>query len=182
MSVFGLEHGRAAYAADFAFYALLISAMAALLVVDTSRGQWPLLCAWSLLGVLLWTLMEYLLHRFLLHQVQPFRRWHLEHHERPGALIATPTTVTAVLFLILVFLPAQQALDLPCGTALTGGILIGFLGFSIAHHAVHHWRGQGAWFRRRKTLHALHHHGSEAQNFGVTTDVWDRVFGTLSTR
>lgn len=58
--------------------------------------------------------------------------------------------------------------------------MTGFLAFSVTHHAVHCWRAQGAWLRRRKQLHALHHHGKAERCYGVTTALWDRAFGTLT--
>jgi sterol desaturase/sphingolipid hydroxylase (fatty acid hydroxylase superfamily) len=36
----------------------------------------------------------------------------------------------------------------------------------------------GSYFYAAKRRHALHHHVCPDQNFGVTTDFWDAVFGT----
>jgi len=41
----------------------------------------------AVLGLAAWTLIEYALHRFVLHGLQPFARWHADHHRRPSALI-----------------------------------------------------------------------------------------------
>ncbi len=41
-------------------------------------------------GLAVWTLAEYLLHRFILHRIEPFRRWHLEHHWHPEVPMRTP--------------------------------------------------------------------------------------------
>jgi hypothetical protein len=65
------------------------------------------LVALALLGLVAWTLLEYALHRFVLHGLQPFRTWHAEHHRRPRALIGTPTILSATLIAALGGHPAS---------------------------------------------------------------------------
>ena len=43
-------------------------------------------------------------------------------------------------------------------TALTFGVLVGYLFYTAVHHATHHWRVNGDWFKQRKRWHALHHY------------------------
>ena len=57
---------------------------------------WPAgAVGWKVAGALLaglvaWTLLEYVLHRFVLHGVEPFRAWHLAHHRNPTQPIRVP--------------------------------------------------------------------------------------------
>ena len=177
MSLFTLEHSKAAYGADFALYAIAVVAMVALLLAGP-RQHWLENAMLVLAGLASWTLIEYALHRFVLHGLPPFRHWHAEHHLRPTALICAPTILSATLIVTLVFLPAL-ALGGPWrACALTLGMLTGYLAYAIAHHATHHWRAGNAWLARRKRWHALHHHSEQARCFGVTTSFWDHVFGT----
>ena len=182
MPIFKLEHSRLGYWADFAFYAVASLTLVSRLVVLGPRARLPHLAGLVLLGLASWTLMEYVLHRFVMHQLPPFKRWHGEHHDRPMALISSPTYFTALLFAVLVFLPALWLADAWGATALTCGLMMGFLAFSVMHHAVHHWRASNPWFKSLKRLHALHHHSGSACCYGVTTLFWDRVFGTLKPR
>lgn len=179
MGLLTTEHGRAAYLADFIVYGVASGALAALLVMAGPRERWPELVSLSLLGLVTWTLLEYGLHRFVLHGLEPFRSWHAEHHRRPRALIGTPTILSATLIAALVFLPALLLGDLWRASALTFGLLTGYLIYAIVHHATHHWRSGGAWTSQRKRTHALHHSpvGPPAR-YGVTSGFWDRVFGT----
>ena len=63
--------------------------------------------------------------------------------------------------------------------ALTLGVLTGYLGYTITHHMTHHSRADNAWVKRRKRWHALHHRKlHEPGHYGVTTGVWDRMFGS----
>ena len=180
MSVFALEHGKAAYRADFVLYAAVVTGLATFLLYADPHGQRLQSLAWTLLGLASWTAIEYALHRYVLHSLQPFTRWHAEHHQRPTALICAPTILSGSLIGTLVFLPGWLMLGLWSACALTLGVLIGYLAYAVTHHATHHWRAESAWLKRRKRWHALHHHGGDRQGcYGVTSAFWDHVFGSV---
>ena len=178
MGLFTLEHSQGAYRADFVLYGSAVLLLAAYLLLEGPRAQWPQMAAFVLAGLAGWSLIEYLLHRFVLHGVQPFQGWHAEHHQRPTALICAPTILSAALILTLVFLPTLLVSNLWRACALTLGVLAGYLAYAVVHHATHHWRADNAWLRQRKRWHALHHHAHAPHCFGVTSGFWDRVFGS----
>jgi sterol desaturase/sphingolipid hydroxylase (fatty acid hydroxylase superfamily) len=65
------------------------------------------------------------------------------------------------------------------GTAATAGLVCGYLWYVLVHYAAHHWQPRpGSYLYRTRMRHAQHHHQSEQGNFGVTTSLWDHVFGT----
>jgi sterol desaturase/sphingolipid hydroxylase (fatty acid hydroxylase superfamily) len=171
MGLLTTEHGKAGYLADFVVYAMASTVLAVLLAVVAPYERRTELLALALLGLVTWTLVEYVLHRFVLHGIQPFQAWHAEHHRRPRALIGTPTILSAALIAALVFLPA-----------LTFGLLTGYLVYALVHHAAHHWRADTAWLRQIKRHHALHHSPvAAAARYGVTSALWDIVFRTTGT-
>ncbi len=179
MHLFSLEHSRSAYRADIAIYGTASLALATLLAVAAPREQCLEAAAIVLLGLAGWTLVEYVLHRFVLHGLPPFKAWHAEHHRRPAALICTPTNLSAALIAALVFLPVLAVGEVWQACALTLGVLNGYLAYAVTHHAIHHWRTDIAWLRRRKRWHALHHHlPAQSGHFGVTSAFWDHVFGS----
>ncbi|SEQ41180.1 Fatty acid hydroxylase superfamily protein [Solimonas aquatica] len=179
MRLFALEHGKVAYYADFALYGSALAVLTTLLLVAGPRGQAAGLCALVLLGLCTWSLMEYLVHRFILHGMQPFRRWHAEHHRRPTALVGAPTVLSAMLFVMLVFLPAAALAGRWQACALLLGVLIGYQSYAMTHHAIHLWRSNQAWLQRRRRWHGLHHRrGGQATHYGVTTAFWDQLFGS----
>lgn len=179
MGLLSFEHGRAAYRADFALYAAAITGLALLLITQSPSGRGVVLLAVLLAGALAWSPIEYGLHRFVLHGVPPFRRWHAQHHARPGALICTPTLLSATLVGLFIFLPAALLGDRWLACALTLGLLLGYLAYAVTHHAIHHGAIDGAWLRRRRRWHALHHRrGGGTACYGVTGEFWDRRLGT----
>jgi sterol desaturase/sphingolipid hydroxylase (fatty acid hydroxylase superfamily) len=176
MALFSVEHGKAAYWADFAIYGVAVAMLAVVLAVYAPRAHWAGLASSVVLGFAAWTLLEYALHRFVLHGLEPFLSWHAEHHARPTALMSTPTLLSVALVALLVFLPVLWAAGLWRAAAFTLGVTGGYLAYALTHHATHHWRSRGAWMTRRKRWHALHHH--TAGCYGVSTSFWDRVFGS----
>lgn len=179
MGLFSIEHSRAAYRADFWLYGVAVTLLSAVLLLGAPAGMSLELLLLAGAGGALWTLGEYLLHRFVLHGLPPFRRWHAEHHQRPTALIGSPTILSASLIVLMVFLPAWWWSDVWAAIAFSLGVTAGYLGYSVMHHAMHHWRSERPWFRNRQRCHALHHRRQGPPGcYGVTTSVWDRVFGT----
>jgi cyclopropane-fatty-acyl-phospholipid synthase len=178
-----MEHGKAAYRADFALYATAAVALAVFLYVAGPQSLRLDFLAMVCVGLLSWTAIEYLLHRFVLHGLAPFKRWHEAHHQRPTALICAPTILSASLILVLVFLPVLALGGVWNACGLTLGMLTGYLFYAITHHATHHWPAQSAWLKRRKRWHALHHHNTgQLAGFGVTSAFGDHVFGSAMPR
>lgn len=179
MRLFSLRQDRALVRADFAFYGLAVAASAAALPILLPAGQAAHAAAWAGAGLGGWTLAEYLLHRYVLHGLQPFKRWHALHHAHPRALIATPTLLTAAMFALLVAAPAGYLLAPWRATGLMLGVMAGYLVYIVMHHAMHHMPGRAAWLRRHRRRHALHHaHGGAC--YGVSVGLWDHVFGSAA--
>ncbi|TEL23106.1 sterol desaturase family protein, partial [Pseudomonas aeruginosa] len=158
MPLFKLEHSKLVHRTDIAFYVvgvLVLAVWLGLFCPAELRLECLLLAA---LGLVAWSLLEYLLHRFVLHGLSPFRQWHQSHHQRPGALIGLSTLSSAALFIGLVYLPALLALGPWRGSSLALGIMSGYLAYILTHHAVHHFDHSGnAWLARRQLCHHLHH-------------------------
>lgn len=142
-------------------------------------------------GLLLWTFVEYAVHRWLMHQTRTklLRKiWiatHRDHHRMQamddpshrslsvavsGSLLAGSLAGCAFVFTSVVPL------------AITAGFALGFWSYETLHFAQHDPRisreVQGSWFARRQSSHANHHFERMNANFGFTTSLWDRVFGT----
>ena len=179
MRFFTLEHSKASHLADVAAYLGAIVFGFWLLLKFGPKGEWLEIGALIASGLIAWSFLEYVLHRFVLHGIEPFRRWHIAHHDRPHALIGTPTLFSATLILAFIFFPAFMISNLWIGTGLTLGVVMGYLGYSCTHHAVHHWRPHTFWLKNRKRAHATHHAKTGCQ-YGVTSAFWDYVFGSFS--
>ncbi|GCL61811.1 sterol desaturase family protein [Pseudaquabacterium pictum] len=184
MGLLSLEHSPTVYWADFAWHAALalglaVAVGAGMPATPVATGLGPAL-ALAAAGAAAWTLAEYLLHRFVLHGLPPFKAWHVLHHQRPRALICGPTLLSSTLIGGLVFVPAWWLLGAAHAQALTLGLVLGYLAYGVVHHGAHHGGG-GAWMRARRRWHALHHHAPAPGGYGVSTGLWDHVFATVPT-
>ena len=177
---FTFENSRLRYACDFIIYGVLLTFLFGFIVEDLRRT--PLLIGIVLAGWASWTLTEYLLHRFVLHGVQPFRRWHEMHHAHPQALITIATLLSLTLFAVLIFVPAMLLLGVHHAAQFLFGMIAGYFFYATVHHADHHWHASLPFFKRSKQWHSLHHRSEIPICFGVTTQFWDDCFGTDDTQ
>lgn len=130
-------------------------------------------------GLAAWTLIEYVLHRVLFHHAPILSGIHEQHHDEPQELIGTPAWASALIGLIAVAGPCCALLGFDLGTAATAGLVAGYLWYVFVHYATHHWQPpRDSYLYRARLRHARHHFQSHSGNFGVTTALWDHVFGT----
>lgn len=142
-----------------------------------------------LAGAFAWTLGEYVIHRFLMHELRgrglPSRE-HLVHHADPEENPGRPllSWVGIVVVGAVLFGPAGVALGARLGAPLVGlalyaGWLVGYGAYEQVHNRAHTHAPRGAYGRWVRSHHFHHHHGHPLANHGVTSPLWDRVFGTL---
>lgn len=171
-----------AFFLDFVIYPPVILASLYLAFADADAGQVLGGIAMVLAGGILWTLAEYLIHRFAFHHVPLLKPVHMAHHHAPRELNGTPTLLTVLIFVVGVYVPLGAMIGWRMAAAATAGVMLGYLAYVSVHYVVHHMGSGGLRpLRRLIKLHAVHHHDTE-HNFGVTSDFWDRVFGTLAKR
>jgi sterol desaturase/sphingolipid hydroxylase (fatty acid hydroxylase superfamily) len=139
-----------------------------------------------LLGLFLWTLTEYVLHRFVFHfhpktafGQKIFFVFHGVHHDYPNdsKRLVMPPAVSIPLAIIFYFLfrGIVGAHFLP---PFFGGFLIGYLVYDTSHYAFHHFRVHGKTLEYLKRHHTRHHYMNPDINYGVSSPLWDFVFGT----
>jgi sterol desaturase/sphingolipid hydroxylase (fatty acid hydroxylase superfamily) len=169
---------KAGYYADYVVYPVLLVPLAAVAVVERDPGARIIWGAVFCCGVIVFTLLEYLTHRLLLHRVPPFSDMHDVHHRHPTADIGIPVWMSAAAG-GTVFAALWLGPGLNIASGITAGLVVGYLWFGVLHHAVHRWRARdGSYLHRAKRRHSRHHNETRPCNFGVTTPYWDRVFGT----
>jgi sterol desaturase/sphingolipid hydroxylase (fatty acid hydroxylase superfamily) len=132
----------------------------------------------ALFGWFCWTLLEYIVHRVALHHMVWFRDLHAAHHAEPRSYIGTPTPLSVIIFYVLGYIPATLMVGRAAASGWMSGLLAGYLSYVVVHWAVHHVNSNFILMRWLKRQHALHHHRAQDRNFGVTTPIWDWVFGT----
>jgi sterol desaturase/sphingolipid hydroxylase (fatty acid hydroxylase superfamily) len=169
---------RSAFFADFYVYPAAAAALITLALTSDPQ-RWMTIALGVLGGFCLWTLVEYLLHRYVLHHVKWVAEQHDVHHHDQKALVGTPTWFSILAFLAFVTLPAILIGGIEIAAGFTAGMMLGYLWYVTAHYGIHHWPVKSpGYLAQLKRRHALHHHVDELGNFGVTSGVWDHVFRT----
>lgn len=141
-------------------------------------------------GVLSFSLLEYLLHRFLFHlpigpsyesKVRLFLM-HGLHHEFPNdrfRLVAPPLMSWPIALAIALALHAMLAADL--AWIAFGGVTLGYLAYDWIHYATHHFRSpKNRVMKLLRRAHAVHHYKLFHLNMGISSPLWDWVFGTFA--
>ncbi len=137
----------------------------------------------ALLGSLTWTLLEYVIHRFLGHEPKlrpnPFATEHIRHHSEGDYFAPTWKKGLAALgATALLSGPAVWLAGAPLGLSFVAGLIAFYGVYEVLHRREHTHAGFG-WYGRWSRRHHFAHHYSDARfNHGVTTPLWDLVFRT----
>lgn len=129
-------------------------------------------------GLFLWTLVEYLMHKYAYHVWKsPFEKGHIMHHDRPYDLMGVPWYVTLVV-VVGIYYGLSQFLSPEHLAVYMAFIWLGYIGYCVTHHAIHHWKINNKLFKKLKKHHYIHH-ARDGKNIGMVTTFWDVVFGTI---
>ncbi len=145
-----------------------------------------------LLGLFLWTFAEYILHRFLFHfpaknewQKRISFLMHGVHHAQPRdkTRLVMPPAVSiplAAIFYGLFYVVFIYVLMIPSWVSpVFAGFIVGYLIYDMTHYATHHISMKKGYFRMVRQQHMHHHFQTPDKRFGVSSPLWDYVFGTM---
>lgn len=142
-------------------------------------------------GMIAWSLFEYFIHRYVFHYVAESERAmrivyviHGNHHEYPRdreRLFMPPVPsllIASTLFSIIY--AVSWLLGVPGSAfAFFPGFLFGYLMYGTMHYAIHAWNPPFKWMKPLWRNHHLHHYKNDHMGFGVSSTLWDHVFGTM---
>jgi sterol desaturase/sphingolipid hydroxylase (fatty acid hydroxylase superfamily) len=142
-------------------------------------------------GLFIWSLSEYLLHRFLFHyeprtkrQERIFFLFHGVHHAQPQVktrLVMPPVVSIPMAFIFygLFYLILAVLLRAPHWiNPMYSGAILGYLIYDMMHYATHYLPMRSGFLKYLKRYHLQHHYNTPNQRFGVSSPFWDIVFGT----
>jgi len=147
---------------------------------------WYLVIPVFVAGWLAFSLVEYLVHRYVFHMSAetPARaniqyKFHGVHHDFPKdkERLAMPpvvsVTITAILFLLFRLIMGNAVY------AFLPGFLIGYAGYLGVHFIVHAWQPPKNFFKYLWINHGIHHYKDHERAFGVSSPLWDYIFRTM---
>jgi sterol desaturase/sphingolipid hydroxylase (fatty acid hydroxylase superfamily) len=141
------------------------------------------------LGWLIYSWVEYQVHRRLFHiaTTTEMRRkfqytMHGVHHHHPKDKdrLAMPPVLSVVLATALLLFFKSLLGDY--AFAFTAGFLVGYASYLLVHYLVHIHRPPKNVFRILWINHSIHHYRDGEIIFGVSSPLWDYVYGTMERR
>jgi sterol desaturase/sphingolipid hydroxylase (fatty acid hydroxylase superfamily) len=146
----------------------------------------PEVLATGALGLVVWTLTEYCLHRFVFHYPAQSRvgkylvfLFHGVHHAAPRdktRLVMPPAG--GVILMAVLYQIFRLAVPAPWIEPFCAFFILGYLVYDYIHYATHHFAMQPPLLHFLKVYHLQHHYGAKGLRYGVSSPLWDRVFGT----
>lgn len=134
----------------------------------------------------LWTLAEYVLHRWLLH----WQSWHGRgqrlhfvlhgvHHVHPSdPLRVVFPPVTGIPIAVVFFVAFDLMFGVRAWPLIAAGFVSGYLVFDLIHAWVHTGKARSRPGRFLQARHMRHHFRDETKNFGVSSPLWDLILKT----
>jgi sterol desaturase/sphingolipid hydroxylase (fatty acid hydroxylase superfamily) len=160
-------------------------------IIDFSKAVLPVyqIILLGIGGALSWSFVEYMAHRFFHHSETNSDRFskiqhngHWIHHLYPKdptrlAMPPVPAIVLASFFFFLFYLlMGTRAL------AFFPGFMMGYVAYISFHYAQHKFPIPKKYppLRRLWKQHIVHHYKNPYVAYGVSTNLWDFVFGTMA--
>jgi len=138
------------------------------------------------MGMIFFSLMEYIIHRFLFHfnattekQLQLQYNIHGVHHEFPRDKDRLVMPPVVSIFLALSFFFLYRFLMGDYGFIFFAGFVAGYSTYLLIHYAVHALKPPKNFLKIYWKHHSLHHYSSVNTAYSVSFPFWDYLFGTM---
>ena len=139
-------------------------------------------------GVLIWTLIEYVLHRWLFHWTprdtfsskMKLFMMHGYHHEFPNdkwRLVAPPLMSWPIAAVVAAF---YWMVAPTWFWPLFAGTVAGYLAYDWTHYATHHFKARTPFGKMVKRAHMIHHFKVFHLNMGISSPLWDFLLGSFA--
>jgi sterol desaturase/sphingolipid hydroxylase (fatty acid hydroxylase superfamily) len=137
------------------------------------------------LGLIIWTLLEYIIHRYAFHYEPKSRigkQFHFivhgVHHDYPNDAKRLVMPPAVSIPLAILFYALFAFLFRSNSPAIWAGFVGGYVGYDSIHYAIHHFPMKSGILNRLKQHHLRHHYHDDHLGYGVSSPLWDYIFGT----
>lgn len=148
-----------------------------------------LIISMYLFGILVWTLSEYILHRFVFHideKLPDNRNARMFHFLLHGIHHAFPMDRHRLVFPPVAAYPLYQLIKFIISSIfgcfycpILAGTITGYIIYDLTHYFIHHAKPANSFHKSLKEYHVKHHYLNPSLGFGVSNKIWDYAFGTV---
>ncbi|HIB37686.1 sterol desaturase family protein [Mesonia sp.] len=168
---------------------IIFSAISAALIyygIIEKGFETPQIILLFLAGLLFFTFVEYIMHRYLYHIPATSERkkkisytMHGVHHDYPKdkSRLAMPPVLSLVVATVLFIIYRVVLGDYVFG--FLAGFLIGYAGYLAVHYSVHAFKVPSNFLKVLWHHHSIHHYREPDRAFGVSSTLWDHIFRTM---
>lgn len=137
-------------------------------------------------GLATWTIVEYVMHRFVFHYEPPGKLgkelhfiFHGVHHDYPNdsKRLVMPPSMSIPLAIGFYFL-FRSIISGDLFFPFFAGLVLGYLMYDMLHYAIHHVEFKGRMWNELKAHHLKHHFKDPDKGYGVSSKLWDIVIGS----
>lgn len=156
--------------------------------ITVDHIEWIEFFIFAIVGLVVWTLTEYTLHRFVFHWdakskigkrfVFMFHGLHHDDPQDPTRLVMPPVPailIVSVLWKLFSFVCPAHYMNV-----FMAFFLIGYLCYDYIHYATHHFPMTSPIGKYLRKYHLQHHYSGEASKYGVSNPLWDYIFKTVT--
>lgn len=169
-------------------YYLVYISLTIIFIIQASQAlNWRAVSGGMTAGIIIWSLTEYLMHRFFFHwkprnQIEKMLVYilHDVHHAHPREVPRSITPLMISLPLAAIFYLFFHVAFGKYAATVFPGFLSGYLIYTIIHDSTHHFPMNYPVAKQLKRHHMRHHYFDNGKNFGVSSPLWDYVFKTRS--
>jgi sterol desaturase/sphingolipid hydroxylase (fatty acid hydroxylase superfamily) len=139
-----------------------------------------------LIGILLWTITEYTIHRWAFHYEPKTEQGknihflvHGIHHDYPrdATRLVMPLLVSVPLATLFYF--AYYFIFGVYHWTIFSGFVLGYVSYDSIHYATHHLPMKSKIGNFLRVYHLRHHYEDELTAYGVSNPLWDYIFRTV---
>lgn len=150
----------------------------------TFNNEWYIFVGLFFGGIFIWSVLEYVLHRWAFHY-HPTSEWgkrlhfvaHGVHHDYPNDSMRLVMPPSLSLPLAILFYGITWLIGgFQYGESVFCGMVMGYLLYDELHYATHHATWNWGWFQNLKKYHMKHHYQDPDRGFGVSSPFWDVIF------
>jgi len=140
---------------------------------------------WFALGLVTWTLLEYIIHRCAFHyepRSKIGKQFHFivhgVHHDYPNDAKRLVMPPAVSIPLAIIFYGLFLFLFRTAAPAIWAGFVAGYVCYDSIHYAIHHFSMKSGIWNRLKQHHLRHHYHDDHAGYGVSSPFWDYIFRT----
>ena len=159
-----------------------------LLIYSFTVIEVPLLsiAVYFIAGILSWSLFEYIAHRYIFHMDTATKlrekiqyAFHGVHHEYPRDTdrVVMPPVPSFIIGVVIITI--FRLLFGISGFSIVAGFLSGYASYALIHYTIHTRIPPKNFTGKLWMHHSYHHYKNDEKAFGVSTPLWDYVFGTM---